>query len=275
MNREQYIKELAHHLRKLPPEERVEALRYYEEYFFDAGAANEQTVIQGLGSPKKLAAGIKADSAMRQYAESYDKNYDKNYDESEREGRRKTRNIVGVVFLCIFAAPVALPIAIALFAVVFSIFVVIGSLLVSGVAIGVSGLATLVLGIVLLFSSVPTGLFYIGGSLVLIALGLIFTIGMVSLFRVTGRGFIMAMNRLRHGGRAKEPQPASWQHRPADETPEANWQSGPANEETANDSAPDDNASYALDDQTDETPDETAELELDEITDAQENEEVR
>lgn len=60
MNREQFIAQLARLLQDLPPAERQEAIRYYQEYFDDAGEENEDVVIQELGSPGKVVASIKA-----------------------------------------------------------------------------------------------------------------------------------------------------------------------------------------------------------------------
>ena len=42
MNREQFIAQLARLLQDLPPAERQEAIRYYQEYFDDAGPENER-----------------------------------------------------------------------------------------------------------------------------------------------------------------------------------------------------------------------------------------
>ena len=55
MNREQFIAQLARLLQDLPPAERQEAIRYYQEYFDDAGEENEDAVIQELGSPGKAS----------------------------------------------------------------------------------------------------------------------------------------------------------------------------------------------------------------------------
>ena len=60
MNREQFIAQLARLLQDLPPAERKEAIRYYQEYFDDAGEENEDAVIQELGSPGQVVASIKA-----------------------------------------------------------------------------------------------------------------------------------------------------------------------------------------------------------------------
>ena len=46
MTRNEFIAELRGRLAVLPPEERENALQYYEEYFDDAGPENEQAVIR-------------------------------------------------------------------------------------------------------------------------------------------------------------------------------------------------------------------------------------
>ena len=59
MNRELFMKDLARFLSDLPAEEREQALKYYEDYFEDAGGENEQKVIEELGSPVDVAKQIK------------------------------------------------------------------------------------------------------------------------------------------------------------------------------------------------------------------------
>ncbi len=61
MNRNEYMAALRRALSVLPEEERANALRYYEEYFDDAGPENEQQAIAGLGDPQAVAAQILAD----------------------------------------------------------------------------------------------------------------------------------------------------------------------------------------------------------------------
>lgn len=55
------MEELKKLLSGISDEERDEALKYYEDYFEEAGSGNEEQVIQELGSPQKVAAMIKAD----------------------------------------------------------------------------------------------------------------------------------------------------------------------------------------------------------------------
>ena len=51
MNKQEYLSELEAYLASLSEEERNDALRFYEEYFEDAGPENEQQVISELGKP--------------------------------------------------------------------------------------------------------------------------------------------------------------------------------------------------------------------------------
>ena len=62
MSKEQFLKELSSHLRKLPDEERKDILFDYEEHF-QFGIEEEKTeseIIKGLGSPKVIAKELLA-----------------------------------------------------------------------------------------------------------------------------------------------------------------------------------------------------------------------
>ena len=61
MSRREFMEELKKLLSGISDEERDAALKYYEDYFEEAGSGNEEQVIQELGSPQKVAAMIKAD----------------------------------------------------------------------------------------------------------------------------------------------------------------------------------------------------------------------
>lgn len=60
MNRADFMRNLAELLADMAPAEREEAIQYYNDYFDDAGAENEQSVIASLGTPEQLAETIKA-----------------------------------------------------------------------------------------------------------------------------------------------------------------------------------------------------------------------
>ena len=58
MNKFEYLSKLKNNLMSLPAKEREAAVRYYGNYFDDAGLSNEQDVIASLGSPENLAHKI-------------------------------------------------------------------------------------------------------------------------------------------------------------------------------------------------------------------------
>ena len=60
MNRAEFMRRLTELLGDVSPTERDEAIQYYNDYFDDAGAENESSVIASLGSPEELARTIKA-----------------------------------------------------------------------------------------------------------------------------------------------------------------------------------------------------------------------
>ena len=60
MNRREFMAQLERLLGELPESERVEALRFYNDYFDEAGPENEAGVIRELGSPGRVAAVIRA-----------------------------------------------------------------------------------------------------------------------------------------------------------------------------------------------------------------------
>ncbi len=65
MTKQEFMYRLAQQLISLPPEERVCALKFYDEYFADAGEENWEAVLRDLGSPEGVAQTIKEDFAQR------------------------------------------------------------------------------------------------------------------------------------------------------------------------------------------------------------------
>lgn len=61
MNRTDFMNQLENLLQNISPAEREEAIQYYNDYFDDAGEENEQSVLEALGTPAKVAENIKRD----------------------------------------------------------------------------------------------------------------------------------------------------------------------------------------------------------------------
>ena len=186
MNKEEFITSLRKELRKLPPEEIVSATEYYEEYFLEGAqdgedaAAAETRLIQEIGSPKAVAAQIKAEYASRVLSG----------DETALKYKPTVGNKISAawwVVLGVLAAPVGIPVAIALGAVIFAlwvaVFAVIISLYAGSVGILAGGLAALVFGIISIVTSFSTALMCLGGGLALIAMAALIGVGLTVLVK--------------------------------------------------------------------------------------------
>ena len=213
MNREQFIAQLARLLQDLPPAERQEAIRYYQEYFDDAGEENEDAVIRELGSPGKVAASIKANL---QYggstfgangtdmentgteSQTKDANGWQNADTQGQNGQqgtwqnkstqspyamqaRKPKRGVGgwalLIIILVFASPMLLGVGGGALGIFIGILATVFALWISffAVAIGMigGGIAVLIKGILHAISSPAAGLVSMGGGLICIALGIL------------------------------------------------------------------------------------------------------
>lgn len=201
MNRKEFMEQLENHLSRVTEQERTDALRFYEEYFDEAGPENEARVIEELGSPAKVAAQIKADAAM------------KNLNQEQAPPVKKGISAIWMVILGIFAAPIALPLAIAAVAVIFSLLVagisVILSLFVAAIAVFGSGILCGIVGVGVLFTSVTTGFFYIGVGLVSVGMSLLLGILVFAVTRATFSGIAKLLNNARVRGQKRRAEKAA------------------------------------------------------------------
>ncbi|MHC1750078.1 MAG: DUF1700 domain-containing protein [Cellulosilyticaceae bacterium] len=144
MSKNEFMNELVGKLDKLPVEERHAAINYYEEYFEEAGAQNEEEAIKNLGDPKTIAKQILGDFALK---------------EAERSVQvpKKKSTSFGMIILAILAAPIALPLAIALIALIGAGVITIGAIIFS---LGLMAVSLLIVGILALGGTVPLGIGY-------------------------------------------------------------------------------------------------------------------
>lgn len=66
MNKREFLQSLREKLTQMPEEEVNAALRYYEEYFDEAGVQNEERVLKELGTPEQVAKQILAEGGVRE-----------------------------------------------------------------------------------------------------------------------------------------------------------------------------------------------------------------
>lgn len=165
MDRETYIKYLRDELKGYPSDDLEAAIEYVNEYYDEADSPED--VIKGLGSPKKFAAQIKADSVI-------------NKDGSRAEGSGKSGGgfkTLMIVLLGIFSLPVSVPLIMVVFAFMMAIFLaalgIIIALIAVGLSIPVAVFFILGSGIAMLTVEPIVGIFLIGTSFIGISISIL------------------------------------------------------------------------------------------------------
>ena len=198
MNKAMFMARLRELLADITEAEREEALNYYEDYFDDAGEENEESVIEALGSPERVAATIKEGlndntGSDGEFSENgYTSGNDRNREEvaartlsSEERGFGKKKGLssgtlVLILILCLFALPILGPLTIGVLSAVFGILCAISAVLFSlaivGIALVIAGIALFICGFITLFESPVVGILLMGGALVLAGIGVLITI---------------------------------------------------------------------------------------------------
>lgn len=168
---DKYIAEFKAYLNQLSEDELDEVVNFYSEYLADGGFETYEAAVAELGSPRQLARKVLADYSIRLL------------DSPEEEGqtmgsraahsRRQVRTI-WLILLAILSTPVTIPIAIAVLATLLGVLIgaaaIIIAIVVTIVALAVAGVIGLGVGIGIIGQSLPTGLVYIGGGLVVLGL---------------------------------------------------------------------------------------------------------
>lgn len=188
MNRKEFLKQLEELLSDIPEAERRDAMNYYQNYFDDAGVEQEQTILEELGSPEKVAESIKRDLFGENYDAYVKAKQEKQQETIEKQQRenRTLRNILIVVALVL-----TFPIWIGLVALAFGILVTVFAGL-FGVAVAViavvaaclfAGVAVTVIGMIKAVAGFPAvGLIVIAGGLLVFMIGILGVVALVSGF---------------------------------------------------------------------------------------------
>jgi uncharacterized membrane protein len=159
MNTREYIEELKIHLRKLPDEDREDAIAYYFEYLTEAGPGGAEEAMARLGTPAQLAAGIRADRAMEHLEDS---------------GANLGGSVSAVWHAGIAAVPRTILAVIVTAIVIVIFFAIIIALFAISVGLIGGGIGGLVLGSMFLPVSISSAVFLIGCALVVGAGGFLF-----------------------------------------------------------------------------------------------------
>lgn len=206
MNRVEFMRQLESLLQNISPTERDEALQYYNDYFDDAGADNEQSVIEALGNPARVAENIRRDLLESGYGENF---VQKKAQASDRElieyektpsqqkfqepakdtdkpavsdGKKlDTWVVVLIVLLIVFGSPVCAGVIGVLVGVLASYFAVILSFGVATLALFIAMIGLIVVGIMAVSVDPLSGMALMGGGLLCGCLGILFLMLTVAL----------------------------------------------------------------------------------------------
>ena len=222
MNRLEFMRRLEELLSDLSQSEREEALQYYNDYFNDAGAENEQEVLESIGTPEQLARiikeGLEDNGAAGEFTETGDHN--ETFTEEKRNEVVKKENgkrlsggmIVLLIFLCIAALPMVAAMLSGLFGAGIG---VLGGLLglfigtaAAGIGLFAAGIGLLIAGMVKMAVVPLAGICLVGAGILLLGLSMFFIWVTVwlwgTVFPWMIRTVVNLCRRLLHGRRREE-----------------------------------------------------------------------
>ena len=220
MNRVQFMLELAALLQDISVEERTEAMKYYNDYFDEAGEENEAEIIRELGSPAKVAAEIKAGLGGKAGEEGEFR--ETGYTDTRFERREspagpggpagygpggnsggnggggcggcdsygqsrssRTLKIILIVLILLVCSPIVVPVGLALLCAVvglaIAVFAVFFAFALAAVVVAIVGIVLFFAGMMALVPDLPTGLALIGSGMILAVIGAILTVAAVRL----------------------------------------------------------------------------------------------
>ena len=172
MTRKEYMEQLKKYLKRLPKEDYDNAIEYFSEYFDEAGAENEQQVMEELGQPKEAAGELLLNLLQETTTHSPAKT------------KRSPGKIILLAFLVLCASPVSLALLIGALGVLFAVVVVIATVIFS---LGVTCAATVAGGIMLsgfgatlIFKSVAAACMMVGGGFLMAGAGIL--IGVLTIY---------------------------------------------------------------------------------------------
>lgn len=199
MSRFDFMRKLEDLLSDIPLEERNEALKYYNDYFDDAGVDNEGNIVSELGTPERIAGIIKADLHLEgdnsqnrgfftekgyedtvynetkyEVVKPSDGKQGENYNSTSTGSSSNNSNsgnstnttstnnnkLAIIILLCLFAIPVGIPLLITFVSIVFSLIVAVFALL---FGFGIAGIVMVPVGIAItIFGIVNIGIPFMG-----------------------------------------------------------------------------------------------------------------
>lgn len=190
MNAYEYLQALRAALAVLPDDEIDSAMRYYEDYFLDAGDENAAQVIEQLGPPEQVAEAI-----LRNYTGVARRRPERFEEEKAqtvtgvplgRDGKPRKKGInpwmlACIVLLALIFGPVAITVIGAIILAVVGLIVGVAACVVAVPAATLIGGGALVLFSFLLWATPASALATLGAGLVVGAVGLLLVLLVIKL----------------------------------------------------------------------------------------------
>lgn len=192
MNAYEYLQALRAALAVLPDDEIDSAMRYYEDYFLDAGDENAEKVIEQLGPPEQVAEAILRDytGVARRRPERFEEEKAQTVDGVPlgQEGKPLTRKkginpwmLACIVLLVLIFGPVAITVIGAIILAAVGLIVGVAACVVAVPAATLIGGGALVLFSFLLWATPASALATLGAGLAVGAVGLLLVLLVIKL----------------------------------------------------------------------------------------------
>lgn len=192
MNAYEYLQALRAALAVLPDDEIDSAMRYYEDYFLDAGDENAAQVIEQLGPPEQVAEAILRDytGVARRRPERFEEEKAQTVDGVPlgRDGKPLTRKkginpwmLACIVLLALIFGPVAVAVIGGIIVAVVGLIVGVAACVVAVPAATLIGGGALVLFSFLLWATPASALATLGAGLAVGAVGLLLMLLVIKL----------------------------------------------------------------------------------------------
>lgn len=192
MNAYEYLQALRAALAVLPDDEIDSAMRYYEDYFLDAGDENAAQVIEQLGPPEQVAEAILRDytGVARRRPERFEEEKAQTVDGVPlgRDGKPLTRKkginpwmLACIVLLALIFGPIAVAVIGGIIVAAVGLIVGVAACVVAVPAATLIGGGALVLFSFLLWATPASALATLGAGLVVGAIGLLLVLLVIKL----------------------------------------------------------------------------------------------
>ncbi|WP_125764913.1 DUF1700 domain-containing protein [Companilactobacillus hulinensis] len=169
---ESYINEFEVYLGQLNDDDRKDVLEFYREFIIDADLDTSDKIINELGTPKHLARKVLTDYSIKMSEEDY-QNVDNGNVPTEQKAKKNVR-MIWLIILGLFATPVAIPLAIALILMLAgiaaaAILMILTFVFLVALSV-ILGVGAIFMGMSVIFQSIWTTLFYVGGGLIVLGI---------------------------------------------------------------------------------------------------------